>query len=513
MHFSTIIGLEVHVQLLTKTKIFCGCANRFNPRNPNVQTCPVCLGLPGSLPVMNREAFRLSLKTAMALNCQITRFTKWDRKQYYYPDLPKNYQISQYDLPFSSDGWLEIETESDGSSAFQTDSPLSASSKTKRVRLIRVHLEEDAGKNLHDESGQGADSQVDLNRAGTPLLEIVSQPDIRLPQQARAYLEELKLLLNYLAVSDCNMQEGSLRCDANVNLHVQTDDGEIIPTPIVEIKNLNSFRGVELALNYEIKRQIEQWKQTGQKLGDVEKETRGWDADREVTFAQRGKEEASDYRYFPDPDLVPVSVSEELIETICSEMCELPAARRCRFQLEFQLSNYDAMVIIGQGRIFADYYEQVANVCGDGKQAANWVTQDVLRELNDRQITIDEFPIRPPELSALLTKITGNEITTKSAREIFSELLVDMGNGDEGKEISGARIDQIIDQKDLGIVSDVGQLDAIIAVAMGRNKKAVADFCDGKQTAIGRIIGEVMREVKGADPKLVRKMIVDKIGS
>ena len=297
MKYTTIVGLEVHVQLLTQTKIFCGCLNRFNPTQPNVQTCPVCLGLPGSLPVMNRHAFELALKTGMALNCRIPPFTKWDRKQYYYPDLPKGYQISQYDLPFSSDGWLEISS---------TRTP------EKRIGIIRAHLEEDAGKNLHDESGRGGDSQVDLNRAGTPLLEIVSQARPAAPEpRLNAYLDELKLLLTYLEVSDCNMQEGSLRCDANVNLHVASDDGRTVATPIVEIKNLNSFRGVEPAIEYEAKRQFDEWQRTGHKLGDVAKETRGWDAERGVTFGQRGKEEAADYRYFPDPDLVPVTVSQD----------------------------------------------------------------------------------------------------------------------------------------------------------------------------------------------------------
>src|SRR5438067_2398512 len=285
--YDLIVGLETHVQLLTETKLFCGCSTKFGGP-PNTQTCPVCIGMPGSLPVMNRRAFELALQAALALNCEIPEFTKWDRKQYYYPDLPKGYQISQYDLPFSDDGWVEIEVGTEGG-------------ETRKIGIIRAHLEEDAGKNMHDESGRGTDSQVDLNRAGTPLLEIVSQPDLRSPQEAKQYLEELKLLLTYLNVSDCNMQEGSLRCDANVNLHIHQDDGHKIATPIVEIKNLNSFRNVELSLEYEIKRQFEEWEKTGKKLGEVAKETRGWDATRGATFAQRGKEEASDYRYFPDP--------------------------------------------------------------------------------------------------------------------------------------------------------------------------------------------------------------------
>lgn len=495
MRTTTIIGLEVHVQLQTKSKIFCGCSAEFNPTQPNVQTCPVCLGLPGSLPVMNRRAFELAVKTAIALNCEISPFTKWDRKQYYYPDLPKGYQISQYDLPFSEDGYLEIGIPSEPD-------------QTRRVGIIRAHLEEDAGKNVHDESGRGTDSQVDLNRAGTPLLEIVSQPDLRSAAEARAYLEELKLLLTYLEVSDCNMQEGSLRCDANVNLHIETEDGHKVATPIVEVKNLNSFRNVELALEYEIERQLEHWKKTGEKFGDVAKETRGFDAARGVTFAQRGKEEASDYRYFPDPDLVPVTVSGEFLEQIKAALCEFPADRRKRLAAACQLSDYDVRVIVGQGRPFADYFEEVARLCGDGKQAANWVTQDVLREMNERRLTIDEFPIRAAVLADLLGRIHKKQITIKSAREVFMELLVEeRARG----VISSHHIDEIIADKGLALVSDTGELDRVIAEVVGRNPKAVADFQSGKQAAVGALIGQVMKQVKGADPQKVRELLIAKL--
>src|SRR5689334_12992094 len=267
--YDIIIGLEVHVQLLTQTKLFCGCSTKFGSP-PNTQTCPVCTGMPGTLPVMNRRAFELGLQTAVALNCNIAQFTKWDRKQYYYPDLPKGYQISQFDLPFSSDGYLEI-------------SDPKGKIEPKKIRIIRAHLEEDAGKSMHDEQAGEGDSRIDLNRAGTPLLEIVSQPDMRSPAEAKAYLTELKLLLTYLGVSDCNMQEGSLRVDANVNLHLVGDKGEKIATPIVEIKNMNSFRAVERALTYEAARQYDVWQETGQRIGDVPKQTRGWDDTANVT--------------------------------------------------------------------------------------------------------------------------------------------------------------------------------------------------------------------------------------
>lgn len=501
MHYETIIGLEVHVQLQTKTKIFCGCSSAFNPDNPNVQTCPVCLGLPGSLPVMNRTAFRLSLKTAVALNCDIARFTKWDRKQYYYPDLPKGYQISQYDLPFSSNGYVEIDTDIE-------------KGETKKVRLIRAHLEEDAGKNLHDESGRGHDSLVDLNRAGTPLLEIVSQPDLRSAAEAKKFLEELRLLLTYIAVSDCNMQEGSLRCDANVNLHVPTDDGQKIATPIVEIKNLNSFRGVEQAIEFEAARQFEEWKQTRHKLGDVAKQTRGWDANRGATFAQRGKEEASDYRYFPDPDLTPVTVSEEFLGEVKSELCELPAARRRRYRAQLGLSHYDADVIVSQGDYFTEYFEQVARIGGDGKQAANWVTQDVQRELNRRSVSIQAFPIRAEVLGDLLKRVTASQLTVKSAREVFEALLTahdEAAEQHETAEITTTLADKIISDRGLALMTDTGAMTKVIADVLARNPRPVADFKAGKQAAAGALIGQIMKELKGADAKVVRQMLLDEL--
>ena len=493
MDYTIVIGLEVHVQLQTNTKMFCGCVNRFNPDYPNVQTCPVCLGLPGSLPVMNGHAFRLAVKTALALNCDISDYTKWDRKQYYYPDLPKAYQISQYDLPFSHDGWLQI------------DDDIEAGSQ-KKVRILRAHLEEDAGKNIHDESGRGGDSQVDLNRCGTPLLEIVSEPDLRTPKEAKQYLEELKLLLTYLDLSLIHIQEGSLRCDANINLHLQSDDGHQIATPIVEVKNLNSFRGVELAMEYEAPRQFEEWKETGHCLGDVPKQTRGWDANRNVTVAQRGKEEASDYRYFPDPDLVPVVVDAEEIQKIRESLCEFPADRRSRFEAAYELSAYDAAVIIDQGIAFADYFEEVARECGDGKQAANWVTQDILRELKERKTAIDDFAIRPLVLTALLSRISEKKITTKSGREVFAALLEE-----GGETIDIEKVDGIIEQRGLALVADSGELDGVIAAVIEQNPQPVEDFRNGKQAAIGRLIGQAMREMKGADPQVVRQMLIDKI--
>jgi aspartyl-tRNA(Asn)/glutamyl-tRNA(Gln) amidotransferase subunit B len=493
--YDVIIGLEVHVQLQTQTKIFCGCSAAFHPDQPNVQTCPVCLGLPGSLPVLNERALHLAIKTALALNCRIARFTKWDRKQYFYPDLPKGYQISQYDLPFSHDGWVDLEY--DG--------------QTRRVGIIRAHLEEDAGKNLHDESGRGRDSQVDLNRAGTPLVEIVTQPDLRSAQEARWFLEDLRRTLTYLGVSDCNMQEGSLRCDANVNLHVQkTDAGSHVATPIVEIKNLNSFRFTEQAIDFEVQRQWDEFRKTGRTIQDAPKSTRGYDPDRNVTYPLREKEEAADYRYFPDPDLVPVLVDDAWLAKIQSEMVELPSAKHKRFQSEFGLSDYDAGVIIDQGAELADYFEAVAKGCGDGKQAANWVTQDVLRELKERRQSISEFALGSGVLAALLRKINTKQITIKSAREIFLDLL---SVEERTSPATPAEIDQVIATKGLAIVQDSSALETAVTDVIAKNPKAVADFQSGKQAALGALIGQVMKACKGADPQSVREMLTNKLSS
>jgi aspartyl-tRNA(Asn)/glutamyl-tRNA(Gln) amidotransferase subunit B len=483
--YRIVIGLEVHVQLLTQTKLFCGCSTRFG-LPPNSATCPVCIGMPGVLPVMNRKAFDLALKAALALNCRIVSFTKWDRKNYYYPDLPKNYQISQYDLPFSRDGWLDIES----------------ALGPKRVRIIRVHLEEDAGKMLHDEKGGGRDSLVDLNRAGTPLLEIVSHPDLAAPEEARAYLEEIRLLLRELEVSDCEMQEGSLRCDANVNLHIDQADGSTVATPIVEVKNLNSIRAVERAMKYEAQRQYDEFRRTGKKLGEVSKATAGWNEERGVTIVQRRKEEASDYRYFPEPDLVPVEVDGAWIEGIRAQLGELPAVQRQRLQKQYGLSAYDAGVISRQGRAFTCYFEEAAQLSGDAGEAKNWLTNEVLQTLNERKTAIGDFPIAASGLADLVKEIKATGLNKQRAREVYAAMLA-----------NGLTARQALDKLGFKVMGDESQLREIVRRAIAGNPKAVADFKKGKVKAADAIKGAVMRETKGmAKTEVVQQLVMEELG-
>jgi aspartyl-tRNA(Asn)/glutamyl-tRNA(Gln) amidotransferase subunit B len=492
--YTTIIGLEVHVQLATGSKLFCGCSTRFGGE-PNTQTCPVCIGMPGTLPVMNRRAFELALRTAVSLNCEIPAFTKWDRKQYYYPDLPKNYQISQYDLPMSQHGCLDI---SDPKGGFEP----------KRVRILRAHLEEDAGKSLHDEIAGKGDSLIDLNRTGTPLLEIVSEPDMRSPLEAKAFLTELKLLLTYIGVSDCNMQEGSLRVDANVNLHIATertgrfsDQSEPIATPIIEIKNMNSFRAVERALEYEAQRQWQEWQGTHRKLGDAPKQTRGWDDVAGVTRGQRSKEESSDYRYFPDPDLVPVKVGPEDVESIRRSLGELPAALRTRLETDFGLSPYDADVLINQGRPVVEYFSEVAQATGDAKVAANWVTQDVLRTLKDSDTTIERLPVTSSMLADLIRKVKSGEVPSSRAREVFQAMV-------------GKQLDAAAALESLGIATvDESELIALCRRLLAANPKTIADVRAGKSQAIGALIGQAKKQNPNVDPTRVREICLELIGA
>lgn len=483
-NYTTIIGLEVHVQLATASKLFCHCSTAFGAA-PNTQTCPVCIGMPGSLPVMNREAIRLSIRTGLALNSTIASYTKWDRKQYYYPDLPKGYQISQFDLPICDGGYVEI---FDSKDRFEP----------KRVQLVRAHLEEDAGKSVHDDAGGSSgkgDSMIDLNRTGTPLLEIVSEPDLRSAAEAKAYLTELKLLLTYLEVSDCNMQEGSLRVDANVNLHLD-NSGEKIATPIVEIKNMNSFRAVERAIEYEAERQYRVWQETGAKLGDKPKQTRGWDDAAGKTVAQREKEESSDYRYFPDPDLTPVTLTAEQIDTERESLGRLPGPLRSELQSKHGLSLYDADVLVNQGLGVVDYFLATTEACGDAKASANWITQDVLRVLKQREQPLAELGVEANELAALISKLNAGDIPKPRGREVFEAML------------EGLTAEQAMDK--LGIVEvDDSQLVSLAEELLAANPKIVADLQAGKQQAAGALIGQAKKKNPNVDPNRFRQLCLE----
>jgi aspartyl-tRNA(Asn)/glutamyl-tRNA(Gln) amidotransferase subunit B len=488
--YRIVIGLEVHVQLLTRTKLFCGCSTQFG-LPPNSATCPVCTGMPGVLPVLNRQAFDLSLRAAMALNCEIARFTKWDRKNYYYPDLPKNYQISQYDLPLGKEGWLEI----------------TCGGTTRKIGIIRAHLDEDAGKLLHDEHGTGQDSLVDLNRTGTPLLEIVSKPELTSAEEARLYLEEMRLLMRELGVSDCEMQEGSLRCDANVNLHIpQPDGGGHLATPIVEIKNLNSFRAVEKALVYEVGRQYQKWLEDGKTIQDAPKTTRGWSDVEEVTKPQREKETAADYRYFPEPDLVPVVVDASWLDRIRRSIGELPAARRRRFETEYGLSAYDANVLVEQGQDVADYYDAVARATGAFKLASNWIQQDVLRTIKEKKLSLAEFPIRPERLADLINRVQRQELNTNQGREILGRM-IDTGDPAEA----------IIAQGGYQMLSDRETIAAAVAAAIAANPQALEELKKGKkkpEAVKGFLRGQVMKQTGGkANPALVGELLEAQLGA
>ncbi len=482
----TIIGLEVHVQLKTETKLFCGCRTEFGAA-PNTQVCPVCLGLPGALPVMNEHAIDLSIRAGLSIDCSIPPMTKWDRKQYFYPDLPKGYQISQFDLPICADGFIEI---------IDPENP----DQTRRIGVIRAHLEEDAGKSMHDEAAGRSDSRIDLNRCGTPLLEIVSQPDLRSSAEAKSYLSELKLRMTHLGVSDCEMQEGSLRVDANVNLHIDVD-GKRIATPIVEVKNMNSFRAVERAIDYEIDRQYDAWEETRRTIEDESKTTRGWDDAAGKTFLQREKEESADYRYFPDPDLLPVRLPPERIEAARAALGELPAEIRERLQSQYDIKPYDANVIVNQGREMIEYYEQVATASGDGKRSSSWVQQDVMRTMNDRQLGIDQFPVSSAQLGELLQRVTSGELDNGRARDVFAHLLDHHISVDDAISV-------------LGIESvDRSEIDTLCQELLDANPQVVEDVRGGKLQAVGSLIGQARSKNPNANPKQVRETLLRLIES
>jgi len=479
---TTIIGLEVHVQLKTETKLFCRCSASFGGP-PNTQVCPVCLGLPGALPVMNEAAIDLSVRAGLALDCSIPPMTKWDRKQYFYPDLPKGYQISQFDLPICADGFIDI---------VDADNP----DRVRRIGIIRAHLEEDAGKSMHDEAAGRGDSRIDLNRCGTPLLEIVSEPDMRSSAEAKAYLTELKLRMTHLGISDCEMQEGSLRVDANVNLHIAVD-GKQVATPIVEVKNMNSFRAVERAIDFESDRQYDAWEETGKTIADEAKTTRGWDDAKEQTFLQREKEESADYRYFPDPDLLPVRLPVERVEQLRESLGELPGQIRERLQDQFGIKSYDAEVIVNQGPTMIAYFEQAASASGDGRRTSSWIQQDVMRWLNENQTEISQFPVTADTLGELLRRVSAGEFDNARGRDVLAHLLEHLGT-----EIDDATAA-------LGIEAvESSEIASLCRDLLASNPQVIDDVKAGKTKAVGSLIGQARQKNSNANPQQVREKLL-----
>lgn len=476
--YEAVIGLEVHAQLGTKTKIFCSCPVQFGSA-PNSNVCPVCLGLPGALPVLSRQAVELAIGAAIATSCKVNPFSRFARKNYFYPDLPKGYQISQYDQPLAEFGFVDAIT----------------SAGTKRIGITRIHMEDDAGKSIHD-GFKDSDrfTYVDLNRAGTPLIEIVSEPDIRNSDEAYAYLTELKQTLQYIGVSDCDMEKGQLRCDANVSVRLR--GAEKFGTK-AEIKNLNSFRFVKMAIDYEIERQIELIESGGK----VVQETRLYDVDSGRTVSMRSKEQAHDYRYFPEPDLLPLRVSEHWYAQVRAGLPELPTDRRERFVREYGLREYDAQVLT-MTRETGDYFEAAAKVSGDGRNTANWVTGDLMALLKAAEIPIEQSPVPAAHLGELVALIGKGELSGKLAKEILPKMYE-----------SGEAPSVIMEREGLRQISDAGALEKIVEDVLAANPKQVEQYKSGKTTVIGFLVGQVMKASRGqANPAVVNETLKNKLG-
>jgi aspartyl-tRNA(Asn)/glutamyl-tRNA(Gln) amidotransferase subunit B len=472
--YDTVIGLEVHLQLGTRTKAFCGCSTRFGSA-PNSQTCPVCLGLPGSLPVLNKEAFDLSLKVALALNCTVQDMIKFDRKNYYYPDLPKNFQISQYDMPLSYNGSIDV---------------VSAGT-SKRIRVKRVHLEEDAGKLLHSDKGY---SMIDYNRSGIPLLEIVTEPDIASPQEAYDYLVKLKATLRYLRVSDCDMEKGSLRCDANISLKAK--DAAMLGTK-VELKNMNTFKGVRSALEFEVRRQTDLLEDKGV----VVQQTRLWNPDKQVTVNMRTKEEAEDYRYFPEPDLVPFVVDKLSVSRIKDSLPELPDQRKARFVRDLGLSEYDASVLTDDVDT-ADYFETCAKLSGNAKVSANWIMGDMTAIAKDKNVPVAGLGVRPEALAGIIDMMAKGILSGKMAKDVLAEAIETKNDPDV-----------IVKRNALSQITDNSAIEAVVKAVIARESRSVADYKSGKSNAFMFLVGQVMRETKGkANPAIVNELLKKELG-
>ena len=477
MEYESVIGLEVHAQLETRSKIFCGCSTTFGEQ-PNTQTCPVCTGQPGSLPVVNRKAVEFAVKLGLATSCRIAPYSLFARKNYFYPDLPKGYQISMYEYPLAEEGFIEIVV----------------NGQKKRIQIIRIHMEEDAGKLKHGETTETESfSYVDFNRTGVPLVEIVSGPDIRSPEEAGDYLRKLRGILQYLEICTGDMEKGTFRCDANVSIRPK---GQKEFGTRTELKNMNSFRHVEKALEYEIKRQIA----VTEDGGDVVQETRLWDVDQGITISMRGKEEAHDYRYFPDPDLVPLRIDEEWIEEIRKSLPELPDEKKERFVRQYEIPEYDAEILTST-KAMATYYEESVRFFPEPKTVSNWMMGDLLRELKRDEREIDQCPVTPQHLVEMLEMIKEGTISGKIAKDLLGEMYR-----------TGERPGQIVRDKGWVQIVDEGEIEKVIEKAMEGNPKQVEDYRKGKEKLFGFFVGEVMKQTKGkANPKLVNELLRKKL--
>ncbi|MNS01058.1 Aspartyl/glutamyl-tRNA(Asn/Gln) amidotransferase subunit B [compost metagenome] len=478
--YEAVIGIEVHVELLTKTKIFCGCPAEFGGE-PNSHVCPICAGMPGVLPVLNQRVLEFAIKTGLALNCRIPDESKFDRKNYFYPDLPKAYQISQFDQPICENGWLEIET----------------SQGTKRIGVTRAHMEEDAGKLVHQGAAGLAGSThslVDLNRAGVPLLEIVSEPDIRTAEEAKAYVQELRNIVVYLGVNDGRLEQGSLRADANISVRPVGQEAFGTKT---EIKNMNSFRAIERAVEYEIARQIEAV-ENGER---IVQETRLWNEEKQATISMRSKEGSADYRYFPDPDLIPMAIARELVEEIRATLPELPAAKRARYQSELGLSAYDANVLVSDKAMATFFDEAVALHPTNAKAIANWLMGDVSAQLNLDKLTLAETPLTPAHLAELVALIDADVISGSIGKKVLQAMLK---SGDMPKAV--------VDAQGLAQISDTGPIVEAVQAVLAANPNQVAQYHGGTTKVLGFLVGQVMKATGGrAKPDLVNKLLVEEL--
>lgn len=472
--YEVVMGLEVHAELSTKTKIFCSCPTEFGAA-PNTHVCPICMAMPGTLPVLNEKVVEYAVKAGLATNCEISRNSKNDRKNYFYPDLPKAYQISQFDQPLCEHGYIEIET----------------SQGKKKIGLTRIHIEEDAGKLNHDDLGGG--SLVDLNRAGVPLIEIVSEPDLRTTEEVDAYLRKLKSILEYIEVSDCKMQEGSLRADVNVSIRKK---GETKLGTRTEMKNMNSFRSITRAIEYEIDRQID----VVEDGGVIEQETLRWDEVSGKTFSMRDKEDAQDYRYFPDPDLVAIKLSEEYIENIKKGLPEMPESRKQRYLEEYKLPEKDAKIITSS-KYLSDLFESASEICGNRKAVSNWIISDISRILNEKEMEPNEIPFTAEHLGHLVQLIEKGTISSSIGKKVIEELFE---NPKEPEEI--------VKEKGWIQISDEGAIKEVVTKIIEANPQSVADYKAGKDRAVGFLVGQAMKETKGkANPQMLNKMFLEEL--